>query len=290
MHGELLAWYDASRRDLPWRSGTTPWGVLVCEVMGQQTPLARVVPRWQQWMARWPDPCALAAAPQDEVLRAWDRMGYPRRALSLHRCAAVLCTDHGGRVPSDEATLRSLPGIGDYTAAAVAAFAFGARTVVLDTNVRRVLARVHGEATAAPSVTAAERARAAALLPDDPATAARWSEALMELGALVCTPSPTCAQCPLAPGCRWLATGSPPTERPRRAQPWVGSDRQARGRIMAVLREADTTWVGRAVLLAGARVSDDDAQPARALASLARDGLVTVRAEAVALGGDILGP
>lgn len=291
LHDDLLAWFATRARDLPWRSGSTPWGVLVCEVMGQQTPMSRVVPRWHEWMARWPDPCSLAAAPQADVLRAWDRMGYPRRALNLHRCAAELCTRFGGEVPDDEAALRSLPGIGSYTAAAVAAFAFRRRTPVLDTNVRRVLARLEGRAAASPAVTATEWARAASLLPEDPEASARWNEALMELGALVCTPRPRCDVCPVAARCTWLAAGRPADPAPaRRPQAWAGTDRQSRGRILAALRAAREPWVEGRILLAAARVSDDPAQPARALASLLADGLVSEHAGAYALGGDILRP
>lgn len=286
LHRDLLRWYAASARELPWRTGASPWGILVCEVMGQQTPMSRVVPRWRDWMERWPTPCALAAAPQADVLRAWDRLGYPRRALQLQRCAVEVCSLGG--VPRDEQALRALPGIGPYTAAAVAAFAFGARTPVLDTNVRRVLARLHGEASPPSTITVAERARAEALLPDD-GSAPRVSEALMELGALVCTPVPRCGDCPLAAHCRWLEAGRPPSTRPtRRPQRWAGTDRQSRGRILATLRAADTAWVAPEVLLGDARVSDEAGQPERALASLVRDGLVTRGPGGYALGGDIL--
>lgn len=290
LHADLLSWFDSRARDLPWRAGTTPWGVLVCEVMGQQTPMSRVVPRWHEWMARWPDPAALAAAPQADVLRAWDRMGYPRRALNLQRCAAEICEYFGGGVPGDEATLRSLPGVGAYTAAAVAAFAFTRRTAVLDTNVRRVLARLSGSAApSSSSVTVAERGRATALLPEDPGVSAHWNEALMELGALVCVPRPRCEECPVAAHCAWLAAGRPAgVLPPRRGQAWAGTDRQSRGRVLAHLRAADTAWVGRGVLIEAARVSDDAAQPARALASLVSDGLVSEHDCEYALGGDIL--
>ncbi|MGM0386328.1 MAG: A/G-specific adenine glycosylase, partial [Actinomycetota bacterium] len=181
-----------------------------------------------------------------------------------------------------------IDGVFLYTASAVAAFAFGARTTVLDTNVRRVLARLHGDALPTRSVTTAERARAAALLPED-GTAARWSEGLMELGALVCTPEPRCGDCPVSAHCGWLAAGRPASaQAPRPAQPWTGTDRQSRGQILAALRATDVVWVGRDVLLDQARVSEDAAQPERALTSLVRDGLVTRRGEEYALGGDIL--
>ncbi len=185
----VLDWYARHARELPWRApDCTPWGVLVSEVMLQQTPVARVLPVWQEWLARWPEPADLAASSPGEAVRAWGRLGYPRRALRLHAAATELTERFGGVVPDDEVTLRQLPGIGEYTAAAVAAFAFGRRAVVLDTNVRRVLARADGgQQWPAASPTRAERDRAAGLLPRDAATSARWNVALMELGALVCT-------------------------------------------------------------------------------------------------------
>ncbi|MDQ1250492.1 MAG: A/G-specific adenine glycosylase, partial [Actinomycetota bacterium] len=175
----LLTWFDASARDLPWRGGTSPWGVLVSEVMLAQTPVARVIPVWTQWLRRWPEPANLAAEPVAEAIRAWGRLGYPRRALRLHAAAAMITADHGGRVPSDYDALRALPGFGDYTAAAVVSFAFGGRAVVLDVNVRRFLARyVDGIAAPPAHVTAVERARAEALMPTD--SPASWAAATME--------------------------------------------------------------------------------------------------------------
>nr|MBA3523358.1 A/G-specific adenine glycosylase [Geodermatophilaceae bacterium] len=169
----VLTWYSGHRRELPWRAADrTPWGVLVSEAMLQQTPVARVLPLWSEWMARWPSPAALAAASPGEVVRAWGRLGYPRRALALHRAATAIRDEHHGAVPESEADLRALPGVGEYTAAAVRAFAFGDRSVVLDTNVRRVLSRaLGGRAQPAPSVTVAERARAAAVVPAEPSRA-----------------------------------------------------------------------------------------------------------------------
>ena len=269
----VLHWYSGNARDLPWRRPeATAWGVLVSEVMLQQTPVARVEPRWRAWMQRWPTPAALADAPTAEVLRAWDRLGYPRRALRLHAAARAISTEHGGEVPADEQTLRTLPGIGSYTAAAVSAFAYHRRAVVLDTNVRRVLARVlRGQALPPPSPQRSETALADSMLPDDGATAARVSVAVMELGALVCTArAPRCEQCPLARRCAWVAAGRPEDAHAdrRRTQPWHGTDRQARGRVMAALREQDQ--------LATAEVADlwpDEEQRERILAALVRDGL-----------------
>lgn len=273
----VAGWFDEHRRDLPWRAADrTPWGVLVSEVMLQQTPVVRVEPAWRAWMLRWPTPAALAAASPADVLRAWDRLGYPRRALRLQECARALVDRHGGVVPRDEAELRALPGIGEYTAAAVRAFGYGLRSVVLDTNVRRVLARaVDGHALPAPALSRAEHARAAALVPDDDEAAARWAAASMELGALVCTArSPRCDACPVADVCAWRAAGFPADAHAhrRRTQPWAGTDRQVRGRLMAVLREAPGP-VPEHVL--------DEAWPAgpqraRCLDGLLVDGLVTV--------------
>lgn len=268
----LLAWYGAHRRDLPWRApGTDPWAVLVSEVMLQQTPVSRVVPVYLGWLRRWPTPAALAAEAPGEAVRAWDRLGYPRRALRLHAAAVAVTTDHGGRVPTDHDTLLALPGVGPYTAAAVAAFAAGGRHAVLDTNVRRVLGRVlDGRAHPPASVSVGERARATALLAADGAAAATWSVSLMELGALVCTSrAPRCPDCPLAPACRWLADGRPePASRPR-AQGWAGSDRQVRGLLVGVLR-ASTEPVGADQLAA---VWPDPVRRERALAGLVVDGL-----------------
>lgn len=277
LHDPLLAWYAGHARDLPWRRpARDAWGVLVSEVMLQQTPVERVVPAWEAWLARWPQPADLAADSPGEAVRMWGRLGYPRRALRLH-AAAVACVERfDGRVPATYDDLRSLPGVGDYTAAAVLAFAHGRRAVVLDTNVRRVLARLLGGSEhPSPSVTAAERARAEAVLPDDDATAATWSVATMELGALVCTATaPGCGGCPVRGWCAWLAAGRPAYDGPARpVQRFAGTDRQVRGLLMAVLREAD----GPVAAPALDAVWDDAVQRARALDSLVADGLVDPR-------------
>ena len=271
----LLVWFDAHARVLPWRAADrTPWGVLVSEVMLQQTPVSRVEPAWRAWMARWPTPADLAAAAPGDAVRAWDRLGYPRRALRLHACAVAIVERHGGQVPQDEAALLALPGVGAYTAAAVRAFAFGRRAVVLDTNVRRVLGRhADGVALPPPTQTVAETARAAALTPPDDATAVRWALATMELGALVCTArAPRCEACPLAASCSWLAAGRPADEHRhlRRRQPWHGTDRQVRGRVMALLREG----LGPAPADAVAAVWPDARQLSRCVEALVADGLV----------------
>nr|CAA9343109.1 MAG: A/G-specific adenine glycosylase [uncultured Nocardioidaceae bacterium] len=274
LHEPVLDWYDAHRRDLPWRRpGATAWSVMVSEFMLQQTPVARVLPVHAAWLDEWPTPADLANAPVGEAVRAWGRLGYPRRALRLHAAATVIRDDHDGAVPAELDALRSLPGVGDYTAAAIASFAFAQRHVVLDTNVRRVLSRVcSGQAHPPTSVRTSERRLAESLLPDDPAVAARWAVAVMELGALVCVAtSPRCASCPVATSCAWRAAGKPAHDGPpRRAQAWGGTDRQCRGRLMAVLRASDGP-VPRADL-EGAWA--DAAQRERCLDALVSDGLV----------------
>ena len=275
MHA-LLRWFETNARPLPWRATRDPWGIYVSEIMGQQTPMGRVVPRWLEWMERWPTPSALANASDADVLRAWQSLGYPRRALALHRAAAIIRDEHGGTVPHDERALLALPGVGSYTAAAIRAFAFGDEVAVVDTNVRRVLARYTGT----PPGTPAEEA--ARLLENLPQPKALASEALMELGAIYCRPAPLCPACPLRATCAWRGDGEDPAPA-RRPQKFAGTDRQARGRIMAYLRDAE--WAARPLLITLATVSDDDAQAARALDSLVSDGLVTEVSGAYRLGG-----
>ncbi|WNB85914.1 A/G-specific adenine glycosylase [Cellulomonas sp. ATA003] len=270
-----VAWFGENRRDLPWRApDRTAWGVLVSEVMLQQTPVVRVAPVWTSWMQRWPTPRALADASTADVLRAWGRLGYPRRALRLQECARAVAERHAGVVPDDEDALRALPGIGAYTAAAVVAFAYGGRSVVLDTNVRRVVARViGGHALPAPTQTAAEVRRAAALVPASAPQAAAWAAASMELGAVVCTArSPRCARCPVADLCAWRAAGYPGDVHAdrRRAQGWAGTDRQVRGRVMGLLRAA----AGPVPLATFTTDGDDAAQLRRCVDGLVADGLV----------------
>jgi A/G-specific adenine glycosylase len=270
----LLSWFDDTARDLPWRrSDCTAWGVLVSEIMLQQTPVARVEPIWREWMARWPVPSALAAASQGDVVRAWGKLGYPRRALRLHEAAAAIALKHDDVVPSDVDTLLALPGIGAYTARAVAAFAYGQRCPVVDTNVRRVVARaVHGAGDAGPPSTTRDMADVEALLPAADAVAARYSAALMELGALVCTArTPRCADCPVFSTCAWQLAGRPAYNGPAKAvQKFAGTDRQVRGRLLDVLRGAPGP-VARPLLDAA---WSDAAQRDRCLHSLLVDGLV----------------
>lgn len=270
----VIAWFGQNGRDLPWRhEGVSAWAILVSEVMLQQTPVVRVLPRWEEWMRRWPEPADLADAPTAEVLRCWDRLGYPRRALRLQECARALVREHGGRVPHGEEALRALPGVGEYTAAAVTAFAHRRRAVVVDTNIRRVLARaVRGRALPDRSYSAAERSLATRTLPAEEARSVAWNQAVMELGALVCTArSPDCAQCPLAAaGCAWVAAGRPAAEEDtRRRQAFEGTDRQLRGQIMALLRRDGE--VGEAALLA--LDATDAPRVHRCVQSLLADGL-----------------
>jgi A/G-specific adenine glycosylase len=243
LRSRLLSWFDANARDLPWREpSASAWAVLVSEVMLQQTPVSRVLPVYEQWLRRWPTPGDLASAGSGDAVRAWGRLGYPRRALRLHAAATAIMDRHDGRVPDDYDELIALPGIGDYTAAAVASFAFGRRHVVLDTNVRRVLARtVAGVALPPTTLTRAERDLASSLLPEDGPTSAAWAVAAMELGAVVCSVArPRCEDCPVAALCAWRAAGYPAYDGPaRRGQTYEGTDRQCRGRLLAVLRDSD---------------------------------------------------
>jgi A/G-specific adenine glycosylase len=283
---ELIGWYGRAMRDLPWRAtGVSAWQILVSEFMLQQTPVARVVPIWLEWVARWPTPSATAEATAADVLRAWGKLGYPRRAKRLHECATVVATDHGDVVPDDVDALLGLPGVGAYTARAVACFAYGKRVPVVDTNVRRVVARaVHGRADAGNPSTTRDHADVSALLPDSP-SAQRYSAALMELGATVCTArSPKCGACPLT-ACAWRDAGYPAGDAPaRRAQPYAGTDRQVRGKLLDVLRAASAP-VQRAQLDVAWRI--DTGQRDRALDSLLVDGLVEQTADGrFALAGE----
>lgn len=270
----VLAWYETNARDLPWRrDDATPWSILVSEIMLQQTPVSRVLPAWEAWMERWPTPADLAAEPSGEAVRMWNRLGYPRRALNLHAAACAVVERHGGEVPSSHADLLALPGVGAYTAAAVASFAFGQRHAVLDTNVRRVLARAHTGVQYPPKAqTKAEAELAGSLVPADPAVAARWAVAVMELGALVCTArSPACGDCPIAAQCAWRLAGKPAYDGPpRRGQTYAGTDRQVRGRLLAVLRESPAPVPKSALDV----VWQEPVQRERALDALVADGLV----------------
>jgi A/G-specific adenine glycosylase len=273
----VLDWYRQSARDLPWRSpDASPWAVLVSEIMLQQTPVARVEPAYLAWLARWPTPADLARATPADAVRMWGRLGYPRRALRLRDCAVVLTERFGGAVPADIDALLSLPGVGAYTARAVATFAYRQRHPVVDTNVRRVVARaVRRRARPGPPAAGRDHAEVEALLPADAAIAAQVSVALMELGALVCTArKPRCSSCPLATRCAWrLAGAPPPTGRDTPSQRFAGTDRQVRGLLLDVLRRTPDP-VERTALDV---VWPDPAQRERALDTLVVDGLVDPR-------------
>ena len=296
----LADWFAGAARDLPWRHPTTtPWGVLVSEFMLQQTQAERVAPRWIAFLERWPDAAALADASDADVLRAWDRLGYPRRALRLRACAVAIATEHEGLVPRDEATLRALPGVGPYTAAAVASFAYGVPTAVVDTNVRRVLARaVLGVAEAWAPHAARDEAeyRGVVPVPDtagDIRAANVFNAAAMELGALVCTArSPRCDACPLVEVCAWQLAGKPAGTSlgaPRKRQAaYAGSDREMRGRILRELRSAHAPVASARVRQAvvDATRHEDDHRYRRAIDSLLADGLIERHGRRLALPGE----
>ena len=263
----ILDWFDQNQRDLPWRK-TDAWGVMVSEFMLQQTPVNRVLPKWYEWMERWPDPAALAEAKKSDVISAWGRLGYPRRALRLYESAKLISSEHGNRVPREVEVLLSLPGVGDYTAAAIAAFAYGDSTLVLDVNIRRFFARMYdGVEHPTASLSRYERKIRAELIPQD---GAKWAAATMEFGALVCTArSPLCNQCPVKASCAWAKAGFPREEVKSKTQAWHGTDRKCRGTIVQALRE-NLKLTPSALK----KLWDDDAQVEKALKTLLADGLI----------------
>ncbi|MGV8876916.1 MAG: A/G-specific adenine glycosylase [Rhodoglobus sp.] len=274
----LREWFNEHGRDLPWRhTDFGAWGILVSEIMLQQTPVARVLPRLAQWLTRWPTPGALANATPGDAVRAWERLGYPRRALNLHAAATIISQQHGGIVPEDVPTLMALPGIGDYTARAVAAFAYGHRHPVVDTNVRRVLARaVLGQGEAGVASTRRDLAEMELLLPADRTEAQATNAAVMEFGALVCTArKPLCDQCPIMQLCHWRAEGYPPYEGKRAVtqKRFEGSDRQVRGLILAELRASDVPLTAHEIK----QIWPDETQRTRAISGLLSDGLAVSR-------------
>ena len=266
---EILGWFNKNQRDLPWRKSNA-WGVLVSEIMLQQTPVARVLPIYNEWIKRWPSPKDLAAANTSEVITAWGRLGYPRRALRLHQCAKVISEQYNNRLPETEQELRALPGIGEYTAAAIVAFAFKERSLVLDVNIRRLFARaIDGLEVPKPSITKDERKKLAELIP------ARnphlWAAATMELGALICTAqNPKCAICPIADSCKWRSLDFPKSDQKKRTQAWHGTDRQCRGVIVQALRENKILSIKDLK-----KLWHLDSQVEKALSSLIKDGLIT---------------
>ena len=268
---EIIAWFKKNKRDLPWRK-TDAWGVLVSEIMLQQTPVQRVLPVYNEWMKRWPTPAHLAKATPAEVITAWGRLGYPRRALRLHECAKVITTEFKGVIPSTESELRKLPGIGEYTAAAMVAFAFEGSSLVLDINIRRLFSRLYkGEEAPAAAPTKAERLEYAEYVPQK--NAHLWAAATMELGALICTAkSPICGRCPVADSCQWRSLDYPATDRIKRTQTWHGTDRQCRGTIVQALRENSTLNKKQIHLL-----WDVPSQVEKAILTLLDDGLIEER-------------
>ena len=266
---EITNWFKKNQRDLPWRK-TDAWGVLVSEIMLQQTPVARVLPVYTEWMKRWPTPRDMAKASGGDVITAWGRLGYPRRALRLLECAKVISSDYNNRIPETEMELRKLPGIGEYTAAAIVAFAFKERSLVLDINIRRLFARaIDGVEVPTSSINKSERKDRAALIPTR--NPHLWAAATMELGALICTAAkPKCELCPIANQCRWRSLDYPRSDAPKRTQSWNGTDRQCRGVIVQALRE--NTALSKREL---SKLWSLQPQFEKALVSLEKDGLIT---------------
>jgi A/G-specific adenine glycosylase len=267
----IIAWFKKNKRDLPWRK-TDAWGVLVSEIMLQQTPVQRVLPVYTEWMKRWPTPALLAKASPAEVITAWGRLGYPRRALRLHECAKVITHELNGVIPETEIELRKLPGIGEYTAAAMVAFAFEGKSLVLDINIRRLFSRVYkGEEAPTAAPTKAERVEYAQYVPEK--NAHIWAAATMELGALICTSkNPLCGRCPVSSECAWRSLDYPASVRLNRTQTWHGTDRQCRGTIVQALRENSLLNKKQIHLL-----WDVPSQVEKALLTLLDDGLIEAR-------------
>lgn len=264
----IVNWFKKNKRDLPWRD-TSPWGVMVSEYMLQQTPVSRVLPKWIEWMDRWPTPVDLAKATPAEVITAWGRLGYPRRALRLHAAAQIIAAEFNSKVPKDELILRQLPGIGEYTAAAISAFAFQKRTLVMDINIRRLLTRViDGNEHPTPAPTSKEKAERQKLVPTKDAHI--WAAATMELGAVVCTSkNPQCELCPVLVFCNWRILGYPKTNLIRKSQSWHGTDRKCRGTIVQALRENSSLSES-----AIKKLWPDESQVEKALVTLLEDQLI----------------
>lgn len=264
----VIEWYQQHKRTLPWQS-STPWGVVVSEFMLQQTPVHRVLPQWHRWMELWPTPADLASAPLSDALREWGRLGYPRRAKRLHESAQIIVRDFNGVVPEEIDQLRKLPGIGEYTAAAISAFAFANSELVLDINIRRLYTRCWlGKSAPTSAPNNSERELARGLIPEnDDGT---WAAATMELGALICKArNPLCEECPLMNQCLWREIGYPEDEVNKKRVQWHGSDRQCRGAIMQALREKPAVTEAELKKIWSRR-----SQYEKALASLLEDGLI----------------
>ena len=268
---EITNWFKKNKRDLPWRK-TDAWGVLVSEFMLQQTPVNRVLPVYEAWMNRWPTAASLSKATPAEVITAWGRLGYPRRALRLHECAKEITHNLKGKIPESQAELRALPGIGEYTAAAITAFAFEKRSLVLDINIRRLFARLFdGVETPTQAATKVEKSRYEELIPKkDPHL---WAAATMELGAVICTSqSPKCGICPVAHVCTWRSLDYPKSDVVKRRQSWHGTDRQCRGTIVQALRENEVLTKSQITQL-----WDVPSHLEKALLTLLDDGLIESR-------------
>ena len=277
MHTELHTWYWKNKRPLPWRN-STPWGVVVSEFMLQQTPVNRVLPVWEVWMKKWPTPKHLAKAKKSDIIKYWGRLGYPRRALRLHETSKIITTKYRGSIPKTLPELRELPGVGEYTAAAIYSFAYGKRALVLDTNIRRVFARaIDGKEYASLTLNNKERTKREKLIPRE---ASLWAAATMELGATICTArSPQCEICPIAQSCVWRFKGYPKSRAPKRkTQEWHGTDRQCRGTILNYLREKD-----RGTRSQFEKLWSDKKQLEKALKSLETDGLIERQAKSFTL-------
>lgn len=281
---DLLGWWEGARRDLPWRATRDPWAVLVSEVMLQQTQVDRVVPRWHRFMDRFPDVDACVGAGVGAVVEEWAGLGYNRRAVGLHGCAAAVVERHGGAFPDDLDALLALPGVGPYTARAVLAFAFERDVAVVDTNVGRILARTAGRPLGAREAQAA----ADDLVPAGEGWA--WNQAVLDLGATVCAKrSPVCDRCPVAEGCAWSAAGRPDPDPAvgshavsRGQTRFDGSFRQGRSRLLDALRRgrplAPATWLEECgwANVDGGDVGWGDVDAVRAAETLVRDGLAVL--------------
>lgn len=279
----LPRWADAVRRDLPWRHTRDPWAVVVSEVMLQQTQVARVIPKWRAFLEAFPTVAACAGAPQSEVVRMWEGLGYHRRAVNLHRMTIAVVNSHDGSFPRSLRALVHLPGIGPYTARAVLAFAYEDDAAVVDTNVGRILARAVMGRPCSPS-----EAQSVADTLSPPGRSWEWNQGMLDLGAMVCTKrQPNCGECPVAVICAWRRSGVPTDPAIGTAavsggqSRFEGSDRQGRGRLLAALRRGP---VGRPDLGTAMGWPTDEARALRVTASLVRDGLVRSVGDQLVLG------
>jgi A/G-specific adenine glycosylase len=237
-------WFQNHGRALPWRGNVTPWEVVMSEFMLQQTQVSRVIPYFEEFRTTFPTPSAMAKTPKSKVISMWGGLGYPRRALRLHELATVLAEDFDDEVPADYETLISLPGIGNYTANAILAFAFQKRSIVIDTNIRRVIARaVLGQEWPTKSITKSEREVIESLVPRQHKAASMYSAAIMELGQVICVSKPKCDLCPIKKECNWVLEGKPAGVKVNRTQAWHGTNRKCRGMILRAIREESSVTI-----------------------------------------------